>query len=89
MSPLAKYRSCLATFLGAGLLSTLLALYVHVFFVGLAFVCVIFFSWLLYRPACPECGTSLAPPVGSSFGEIINSFRSGDCRSCGKSLNGS
>lgn len=84
MSPRSEYRACFAGFMATGLVLALLTLYVEQGYVAGFFANVLIWSWKLRQPACAHCETPLAPPLGSSFHEIVESFRRRDCSCCGR-----
>lgn len=86
MAPLFGYRVRLAGFIGTGFLFGAGALYVHEWLVVPFFCNVFVWSYVLRQVRCAQCCLPLAPDVGSSFREVIGSFRSKECKACGAQL---
>ncbi|QGJ19353.1 MULTISPECIES: hypothetical protein [unclassified Polaromonas] len=86
MSSFLKYRLSLGGFLLSSFLLIYLSLWINAAFVIAFFVNVLFWSWRLKTVRCAQCGSPLAPPIGSSVVDIFRSFCATECGNCNSKL---
>jgi hypothetical protein len=86
ITPLETYQRYFLAFMAMGFFFGGCSLYVSEYFVIPFFANVFLCGWLLHRPACPKCHTSLAPARGVSLRAVLASYRATTCRQCGATL---
>jgi hypothetical protein len=86
MSPLAMYRSYFIAFMAIGFVLGCLFVYVNGYFAVPFFANIFLWGWLLRKPRCPRCHTSLAPAPRASLRAVLASYRAVTCRQCGSTL---
>jgi len=86
MSPLTTYHRYFVAFMVIGFVLGCLSIYVNRFFVVPFFANIFLWGWLLRKPACPRCHTSLAPTRSASLRAVLASYRAVTCRQCGSTL---
>ena len=86
MTPLKRYQAALGLFVASSFPIIYLSLYMHEAFLVLLLANILFWSWRAKSVRCTQCGSPVAPQVGSSALDIFKSLMQATCRNCGAKL---